>query len=259
MSQQGSLAGRTALITGASRGIGEAIAIAMAAEGAHVILSARSVSHLAGVQKTIEAAGGQATILAADLSQKQEVLQLAKTAEKADILVNNAASQVHLFPITQANDDIWDLCFAVDFWAPLLLIRELGRNMVARGKGSIINISSMVTRRKSPLSSTYGVCKSALESLTQYAALEMAPHGVNVNAIAPGLIGTELVRAALSPAIIKNMTAAIPNGRPGECEEVAALAVWLASDKSAYVNGQIIYIDGGATAGVFNNDGPAPE
>jgi A-factor type gamma-butyrolactone 1'-reductase (1S-forming) len=117
----------------------------------------------------------------------------------------------------------------------------------------------MVTRRKSPLSSTYGVCKAALEALTQYAAMEMGPHGVSVNAIAPGLIGTELVRTALSPAIIKNMTAAIPNGRPGECAEVAELAVWLASNKSSYVNGQIIYIDGGATAGVFNNDGPAAE
>jgi len=254
MNKQGILAGQTALVTGASRGIGEAIAIAMAAEGAHVILTARSVGHLESVQRTIREMGGAATALRADLSSRDEVIKLAEQAADADILVNNAASAVHLSPVTETTNEAWDLAFAVDFWAPMLLTRELGRRMTSRGKGAIINISSMVTKRRTPLAATYGACKAALEALTQYAAMELAPQGVRVNAIAPGLIATELVRDALSPDLIAKMTTDIPVGRPGECAEVAELAVWLASAKSSFVNGQIIYIDGGATAGIFANN-----
>ena len=106
------------------------------------------------------------------------MLNLAKQAAAADILVNNAATLMHLFPITEAHDDLWELAFAVDFWAPLLLMRELGQNMQSRGRGSIINVSSMVTKKLTPMTATYGTSKSALDALSKVAAMELAPHGV---------------------------------------------------------------------------------
>lgn len=256
---QGQLSGKTALITGASRGIGEAIALAMAREGAHTILTARSVSDLNSVCEVIEKQGGKASVIETDLSDRDAVLVLCLKASSVDILVNNAASPVHLFGITEVKDQEWETALAVDFWAPMILMRELGRQMKDRGSGVIINISSMVSKRKTPLSASYGVCKAALETLTEYGALELGPYGVNVNAIAPGLVATELVRNSLSPAVVKQLTRTIPMGRPGECEEVAELAVFLASGKAPYINGQTIYIDGGTTSGIFPGDGSTSE
>lgn len=245
------LEGKTALITGASRGIGETIAVAMAEAGADLVLSSRSVERLERVTATAEAAGAQVRCVQADFTDREQVLALAAEAGDADILVNNAVSQVLLFPVTEPRDEHWEESYAVDVFAPMILMREIGRGMVARGSGSIINISSIVGELATPLTTTYGSSKAALNAITRVAALEMAPKGVRVNAIAPGLIETQLARDSLDDATWAHMTQEIPLGRAGDTREIAALCVFLTSPAGGFIVGQVINVDGGATVGDF--------
>lgn len=243
------LSGTSALITGASRGIGEAIAIEMARAGADVVLASRSTDKLEAVASTIRAAGGRATVMPVDLTDRAEVMHLADAASHVDVLVNNAGNAEVFAPLVSLEDEHWERTFAVDFWAPMVLTREIGKRMMARGRGSILNISSIVGTRPAPLAAAYATSKAALDSLTKVTAMEFAAAGVRCNALAPGIIATELTEMMKQTAAWDHYRDNIPLGRAGELGEVAALAVWLSSGQASFVTGQIINVDGGATAG----------
>lgn len=244
------LSGKRALVTGASRGIGREIALTLAAAGAEVILVSRSSDALEVVAGEVSAAGGVARALACDLGSRDAVIELTTKVGAVDVLVNNAAPEEHYLPITEADDAHWERTFAVNFTAPLLLTRELGRAMASAGAGVIINISTIVARDPAPLMGAYVCSKAALESLTRLTAVELGGHGVRCNAIAPGIVATDLTAALLSDGPSwQALKMAIPLGRAGEVSDVAQLALFLAGPRSSFLSGQIIALDGGATAG----------
>jgi NAD(P)-dependent dehydrogenase (short-subunit alcohol dehydrogenase family) len=244
------LAGRRALVTGASRGIGREIALTLASAGAEVILVSRTQAALELVAREIRAAGGSAIIEACDIADRPQLLGVVARAGVVDILVNNAAPDEKFVPIVEPDDEHWDKTFAVNFTAPLLLIRELGRSMVANGGGSIINISSVVAQDPAPMMGAYVCSKSALEALTRLTAIELGGSGVRANAIAPGIVETALTQALLSDGPTwQALKAAIPLGRAGLVQEVAEAVLFLASHRSSFLSGQIIALDGGTSAG----------
>ncbi|HEY1968296.1 MAG TPA: SDR family oxidoreductase [Pseudonocardia sp.] len=240
---------RTALVTGASRGIGARIAETLAGRGAQVLCAGRDAEALDRVVAAIQHAGGQAKPLTADLSDRDEVVELASAAGAVDILVNNAGTGDKYIPLTAADDAHWDTTFAVNFFAPMLLTREVGRGMAERGRGSILNISSIAGQWAMPLMGAYTCAKAALESLTRMTALELGPRGVRCNTIAPGVVVTELSASFLTGPVLDFFQSQTPLGRLGSVDEVANVALFLASDASSYLNGQTITLDGGTLAG----------
>jgi NAD(P)-dependent dehydrogenase (short-subunit alcohol dehydrogenase family) len=244
------LAGKRALVTGASRGIGRAIALKLAGAGAEVILVSRTRAALDTVAGEIRSAGGSAIVEPCDIADRAQLLRVAARAGTVDILVNNAAPDEKFVPIVAPDDDHWDATFAVNFTAPLLLIRELGRGMAANGGGSIINISSIIAQDPAPMMGAYVCSKSALEALTRLTAMELGGSRVRANAIAPGIVETELTQALLSDGPTwQALKMAIPLGRAGLVEEIAEAASFLASARSSFLSGQIIALDGGTSAG----------
>jgi NAD(P)-dependent dehydrogenase (short-subunit alcohol dehydrogenase family) len=244
------LSGKRAVITGASRGIGREIALTLAAAGAEVILVSRTIETLELVAGEVRAAGGVAASQVCDLSSRDAVIELTTQVDDVDVLVNNAAPEEHYLPITEPDDTHWERTFAVNFTAPLLLTREFGRKMASAGAGSIINITSIVARDPAPLMGAYVCSKAALESLTRLTALELGGYGVRANAIAPGVVATDLTAALLADGPSwQALKAAIPLGRAGEVSDVAGLALFLAGPRSSFLSGQVIALDGGATAG----------
>jgi NAD(P)-dependent dehydrogenase (short-subunit alcohol dehydrogenase family) len=245
------LTGRTALVTGATSGIGRAIAVAFAAEGAYVIVSGRDAARGASVVDAIVAAGGRADFLAADLGEgSAAVLALADAAlrragGRLDVLVNNAAHLIGSLPTVATDPDLVDRALAVSVKAPFLLTAALAPAMLSRGAGVIINIGSingLVGMRGAAL---YGASKAALHSLTKSWAAEFAPAGVRVNTIAPGPTSTERNATLLDGHPVLG---AIPSGRMSTPAEVAAAAVFLASDEAANIHGSTLSVDGGFTS-----------
>jgi 2-deoxy-D-gluconate 3-dehydrogenase len=244
------LPGKRALVTGASRGIGREIAVTLAAAGAEVVLVSRTLEALDVVAQEIDAAGGSATTHVCDLSDRDAVIELATKVDAVDVLVNNAAPEEHYLPLTETDDAHWERTFAVNFTAPLLLTREIGRKMADAGSGSIVNISTIAARDPAPMMGAYVCSKAALESLTRLTAVELGGYGVRANAIAPGIVATDLTAALLSDGPSwQALKMAIPLGRAGETSEVAQLALFLAGPRSSFLSGQVIALDGGATAG----------
>ena len=244
------LASRTALITGSTSGIGEAIAVAFAAEGARVIVSGRDSARGANVVATIREAGGIADFVAADLSAglpavtalAEEVLRL--TGGTLDVLVNNAG----IFPPTTTlttDEATYDAVFAVNVKATFFLTAALVPSMVARGRGAIVNISSTVATHGSP-GVLYGATKAAVTLMTKGWATDFGPQGVRVNAVSPGLTHT----GGTSPRAdtLDAMSASTPARRVGRPDEIAAAAVFLASDEASFVHGAILSVDGGRSA-----------
>jgi NAD(P)-dependent dehydrogenase (short-subunit alcohol dehydrogenase family) len=239
------LNGQRALVTGGTSGIGRATAEALAREGAHVLISGRNQAHGAQVIATIEAAGGEAQFVRADLESPDDVRALAKRASEVGILVNNAG----VFPAGATHElaeAAFDEAFAVNVKAPFLLTAAIAPNMVARGGGTIINVTTMVAEFGMAGLSAYGASKAALALLTKAWAAEYGPSGVRVNAVSPGPIitpGTQAMGDGFA-AIVST----IPLGRAGNPREIAETIVFLASSKASYVNGAIIHVDGGRVA-----------
>jgi NAD(P)-dependent dehydrogenase (short-subunit alcohol dehydrogenase family) len=244
------LSGRTALVTGATSGLGRAIAVAYAAEGARVAVAGRDAARGAAVVKEIRAAGGSATFLPADLGSATSAgaRALADAAGEAlgghvDILVNNAG--VYPSPATDSTDDaVFDRIIAVNVRAPFFLVAELAPKMARRGGGAIVNIGSWVSRVGLPAGALYSASKATLEQLTRGWAAEFGPSGVRVNAIAPGVIDTE--GNAGHHDLLEPMISGFPARRLGRPEEIAQAAVYLASDEAAFAHGSTLLVDGGA-------------
>ena len=245
----GVLAGRRALVTGASRGIGAAVASALAAAGADVVLSGRDARSLESVAESLT--GVRTAIITADLADPADVERLAAAALDAfdglDILVNNAGIT---FPELAADLTVgaWDATMAVNLRAPALLGARIGAAMAADGGGSIVNIASLAGLRALPEHYAYAASKAALIMATKVLALELGPAGVRANAICPTVVLTEMGQQVWGePKKAAPMLARIPLGRFGIPADVAAAVVWLASDASSMVNGAELPLDGGFT------------
>lgn len=249
MADQG-LAGKTALITGASRGIGRAIAFAMAAEGANVVLSSRKQGSLDAVAEEVKAAHPGAGVLAkaahvADAEQAQATVEAAVAEFGAlDVLVNNAGTNPYYGPLIELDQARADKTVQVNQWAGVLWTQLAWRASMAERGGAVINIASIGGMSTEPGIGYYNATKSAVIHLTRQLAYELAPK-VRVNAIAPGLVRTQLARA-LWEDHEEHISKAMPLGRIGEPDDIANAAVFLAGDRSAWITGQSLVVDGGA-------------
>jgi NAD(P)-dependent dehydrogenase (short-subunit alcohol dehydrogenase family) len=243
------LAGKTALVTGGTSGIGRATAEAFAREGARVAITGRDEARGQAAVAAITAAGGKATFIKADLTSVLEVRRLAQqaTAElgQVDILVNNAG--IFSFAPTEAvSEAVFDDMMTTNLKAPFFLTAALAPGMAERGKGKILNITTMAAYFGMPAASAYGASKAAMDLLTKAWAAEYGPRGVNVNAISPGPVRTE--GTAPMGEIVDQLASLAPAGRPAEPEEIALAAVYLASDESDFVHGATLAVDGGRVA-----------
>ncbi len=243
------LDGRTALVTGAARGIGRAIAAALAGAGADVVLTGRGPG-LAEAASTIGSESGRRTAsVPADLSSPGEARRLFREAEQAfgrvDILVNNAGI-IRRADLGDYSEDDWDAVIEVNLKAVFLLSQAAAPAMAARGWGKIINIASVLTFQGGIRVPAYAASKGGLAQLTKALANELAPRGINVNAIAPGYIATDNTAALRAdPVRFRQIVDRIPAGRWGEPSDLAGAAVFLASEASRYVHGHILLVDGG--------------
>ncbi len=249
-----SLSGEVALVTGGKRGIGREIAVTLASAGADVAICTRVVEDggLEAVVKEIQALGRRSIGIQADTSRKSDVDRMVKEViEKfghIDILVNNAGVLI-MAPFLETPEDIWDKHMDINLKGYFLVSQAVARKMIERKKGCIINIASDLAFKAIPGMSAYCVSKAGIIMLTRSLAQELGRYGIRVNAIAPGLVKTELSRPNWSnPDFMKFMESITPLGRIGEPDEIAEAALFLASNASKYISGSTILVNGGGLA-----------
>lgn len=244
------LSGQTALVTGASRGIGKAIALALGKAGAKVACIARNEEKLKETADEITAAGGTAAVYACDVTDsaavQQVVEKLVEDWEQLDILVNNAGiTRDTLIP--RMSDEEWDDVISTNLRSVFLFTRAAIQAMMRKRYGRIINISSVSGIMGNPGQANYSASKAGIIGLTQTVAREIAGRKVTVNAICPGFVATEMTDA-LGPAVQDEVKKRVPSKRLGEANEIADAVLYLASESGAYITGQVLTIDGGLTA-----------
>jgi 3-oxoacyl-[acyl-carrier protein] reductase len=245
------LSGKTAIVTGARRGMGHAIALALAREGANVVVSDISREDCQKVVDEIEKLGRKGLAVKCDVSSSNDVEDMVKrtVAEfgRVDILVNNAGI-LTFKPFLELTDEDWDKTLNVNLRGQFLCARAAGRFMIKNKWGRIINIASISSGGCGiafPLIAHYTASKGGVTALTEALALELTSQGVNVNAICPGAIDTDMSKGVKEGGQLARVLARIPKGRLGQPEEIANLAVFLASEEADYISGAAIVIDGG--------------
>jgi NAD(P)-dependent dehydrogenase (short-subunit alcohol dehydrogenase family) len=241
---------KVALITGASRGIGEAIALAYAAAGAKVVLSSRKQEGLDAIAERIRAAGGEALAIAAHTGDGDAgaalVSRAVETFGGVDILVNNAATNPHFGPILTAEESHWDKILDVNVKGYFRMAKACVPSMRTRGGGKIINMASVAGKTPQPGMGVYCVSKAAVIMLTEVLAAELAPDNVQVNAIAPGFVKTRFSSAIWGdPALHEKVLNEIPQRRLAAPGELTGIALYLAADASSFTTGATFVIDGG--------------
>lgn len=241
------LSGKTALITGASKGLGKAMALSLAEAGATIALVSRDAEKLGEVKREIEQAGGSADVFTADVSDEQSVnrLQSGLSDKKVQILINNAGinirKQLHEFSLEE-----WHRVMNTNLTSVFLLCRAFVPAMKGTGYGRIINMTSIMSHVSLPGRSAYSASKAALLGLIRALALELAPDGITVNGISPGPFGTEMNLPVMqNPEANAQFLANIPAGRWGNVEEIGSLARYLCSEAAGFITGTDIVIDGG--------------
>jgi NAD(P)-dependent dehydrogenase (short-subunit alcohol dehydrogenase family) len=247
------LSGKKALVTGASRGIGQAIAVALAEAGADLALVARSEDGLVATAKQVAGHGRDAFVIPADVTDAAAVAgAVAAAVERlghVDVVVNNAGGSNFVVPFLDLRLPGWDKLMRLNLSSAMYVCHAIGGHLAERGRGSVINVASVAGLAASPLLSPYGAAKAGLVSLTKSLAVEWAASGIRVNALCPGWTATELNRFLWEDETASKATvASVPMQRWGRADEMAGPAVFLASDASSYMTGQVLVIDGGQTA-----------
>ncbi len=254
-----SLTDRVAIVTGASRGMGKAIALAFADAGADVAVASRTVPDLEDTAEEVRSKGRSALVVETDTSKKQDIDNLVSETLKEfgaiDILVNCGARDI-VVPLMKLREDGWDKIFDTGLKGYFLCSQSVGKVMIdQKKKGSIINVASFNATLVDPYDGAYGAAKAAVVQLTRCFAAELAHHDIRVNCICPGLTRTKMTEAIWSqPEFLKRWEYITPIKRIGEPDEIAAAALFLASDAASYVVGASIYIDGGLSLTGFNPD-----
>jgi NAD(P)-dependent dehydrogenase (short-subunit alcohol dehydrogenase family) len=248
-----SLAGKKALVTGASRGIGQVIAVEFARAGADVAIAARTTEGLAATAKEIRGLGRQAVEIPADLTARDAAEDVVRVAIKElghlDIVVNNAGGSNFLVPFLDMRVSGWEKVLRLNLDATMWICHAAGAHMTARGAGSVINVASVAGLAAAPFLAAYGAAKAGVVSLTKTLASEWGRSGVRVNALCPGWTATDLNRNLWdSPDGGAATVASVPMARWGKPEEMAGPAIFLASDASSFMTGQVLAIDGGQSA-----------
>ena len=248
------LTGKVAIVTGASRGIGAAIAHAFAQAGAQVVLASRKQEPLDAVAAEIRAAGGTATAVAAHTGDDAAVEALVARAVDeyggVDILVNNAATNPHYGPVLTAEDSHWDKTFDVNVKGYVRMVRACMAPMQARGGGAVINVASIAGLKPETGMGVYAVSKAGVLMLTQVLAVELAPANIRVNAVAPGYVKTRFSSVIWqNPHVYAEVKARIPQGRMAEPDELTGVMLYLASDAASFTTGAVFTVDGGHLLG----------
>ena len=239
------LQGKTALITGGTSGIGRAVAERLAGEGAEVIITGRDQARGREVVDAVEAVGGKARFIAADLASFEDVRRLAEDASEVGVLVNNAGVAPG-GPTEQTAEEAFDVTFDVNVKAPFFLTAAIAPRMAAKGGGSIINISTMAATIGMNGLAAYGASKAALESLTKAWTAEYAAQGVRINTVAPGPTRTPV--AAAMGEMFDVLASSTPAGRGATPDEIASAVSFLASEQASYIYGAVLPADGGRVA-----------
>lgn len=243
----GRLSGKTALVTGAARGIGQAIAVSLARQGADIAVCDVQREWLEETEQAVTAEGRQVLACAADVTQSDQVAAAVKTVidgfGKIDVLVNNAGITRDTFLVRMSDED-WDAVLNVNLRGTFLFTRAVTKPMMRARSGAIVNIASIIGVMGNAGQANYAASKAGVIALTRSTAKELASRNIRANAVAPGFIQTRMTDA-LTPEVREKMLAAIPLGRFGTPQDVADVVLFLASDESAFVTGQVINICGG--------------
>jgi NAD(P)-dependent dehydrogenase (short-subunit alcohol dehydrogenase family) len=248
-----SLDNKIALITGGSRGIGEAIALALAEYGAHCILISRKIEGLEAVKARIEARGGKAEAMACHVGNMDQIKGLFEQIEdkfgRLDILINNAATNPYFGEMIGAEERAWNKTLEVNLKGPFFLTQYAARLMEKGGGGAVVNVSSIVAKSPGPMQGIYSITKAALVAMTQAYAKELAAKKIRVNALLPGVVETKFSEALLTTDwIYEAMMQHVPLNRPAQPDEMAGAVLYLVSDAASYTTGTTIVCDGGSLA-----------
>ncbi len=249
-----SLQGKIAVISGASRGIGQSIAETFAGHGAEVVLTSRKIEGLKAVEEKINSAGGKACSIACHNGNMGDIAKLFDEIKtrygRIDILVNNAATNFYFGDVLNATEAAWDKTMEVNLKGYFFMSQYAAKMMVEKGGGCIINVSSINAIRPAPMQGIYSITKAGVVSMTKAFAKELAPFGVRVNAILPGLTDTKFSAVMVSNEELmeKVILPTIPMRRAAKPDEMAGAALYLASDAASYVTGATIVVDGGSLA-----------
>ena len=246
------LTGKVAMVTGSTRGLGEVAAMALAKAGADVAICGRNEADLKRVSSAVRNLGRKSEGFFLEVTEREKVNQgverILSHFGRVDILVNNAGTNIRK-PVLEYPEDAWDKIIAINLKGYYLVAQAVVPQMIARGGGKVIHISSIASKVAIPNTIAYSAAKGGVNAMTRVMALEWSKSGVTVNAIAPTYFETDMVKAVLTnPAYLKYVTDRTPMGRPGRLEELEGTVIFFAAPASDFITGQILYIDGGWTA-----------